>query len=90
MVIHALAPFSTHPPSVLVACAASAAASDPASASERAKPPSSSPRAMGRSQRSFCASLPLARIIWVGSELCTLIATATDASPRAISSSAVR
>jgi hypothetical protein len=90
LVIHALVPFSTQPPSTRRACAVSDAASEPASASESAKPPSSSPRAIGFSQRSFCASVPCARIICVGSELCTLIATATEASPQAICSSATR
>jgi hypothetical protein len=90
LVTHALAPFSTHPPSALRACALMPAASEPESGSESEKAPSDSPRAMGFSQRSFCPGVPCARIICVGSELCTLMATATEASPRAISSSAIR
>ena len=68
LVTHALAPFSTQPPSTLRAWADIPAASEPASGSESEKAPSISPRAMGGSQRSFCASVPWARIICVGSE----------------------
>ncbi|MDB4880086.1 MAG: hypothetical protein JWL60_1532 [Gemmatimonadetes bacterium] len=65
-------------------------ASEPASGSLRANAPIISPRAIGRSQRSRCASLPKLSSICVGSELCTLISTAVDASADAIASSASR
>ena len=90
LLIHALAPFSTHPSPLRTARARSPAASEPASASESAKAPSSSPRAIGLSQRSCCAALPCRSSICVGSELCTATDTAMDASAAAISSTASR
>ena len=50
---HALEPESTHSFPSRTPWARSDAASEPASASERAKPARISPRAMGRSHRSF-------------------------------------
>ena len=87
---HAFVPVSTQSSPSGTAWQRSAAASLPASGSERANAPSSSPRAIGRSHRSFCASVPQRNSICVGSELCTLIMTAADASAAAISSSASR
>ena len=72
------------------ACARRLAASEPDSDSESANAPSSSPRAIGFSQRSFCASEPFRSSICVGSELCTPIEMAVLPSPAAISSSASR
>ena len=89
-VTHALVPLSTQSSPSRTACVRSDAASEPASGSESAKAPSNSPRAIGRRNFCFCASVPQRRIICVGSELCTLIATATLASTAAISSSATR
>ena len=65
-------------------------ASDPASGSLSANAPIFSPRAIGRRKRSFCSVVPKLSSICVGSELCTLINTAVDASATAISSSAIR
>src|SRR6266550_1768733 len=89
-VAHALVPFSTQSLPSLVACARSAAASDPASASDSAKPASSSPRAIGLSQRSFCAAVPCFTSIVVGIALWMPIETAKAASAAEISSSAIR
>src|SRR5881394_3233600 len=89
-VAHALVPFSTQSLPSLVACARSAAASDPASASDSAKPASSSPRAIGCSQRSFCAGVPCFTSIVVGMALWIPIETAIAASAAEISSSASR
>src|SRR6266566_7066897 len=89
-VAHAFAPFSTQSFPSFVACARRDAASDPASASDSANPASSSPRAIGRSQRSFCAGVPCFTSIVVGMALCMPMETAMAASAAEISSSASR
>src|SRR5207249_6965884 len=89
-VAHALVPFSTQSFPCLVACARSDAASEPASASESAKPASSSPRAIGFSQRSFWAGVPCFTSIVVGIALWMPIDTASAASAAEISSSTIR
>ena len=63
-------------------------ASEPACGSVRQKQPSISPRASGASQRSFCASVPNARIGPQTTEFCTLTIVDVAPSPAAISSSA--
>ena len=81
-----LVPSSTQWSPSRTACVRSDAASEPASDSDNANAPSNSPRAIGARKRCFCSSLPKRRIICVGSELCTDIKTAADASAAAISS----
>ena len=62
-------------------------ASDPACGSVSANEPTAAPLASGRSQRSFCASVPiLSKMMQVG-ELCTATIVETAPSPAAISSS---
>ena len=90
LVAHALRPFKTQPDASRTACACIDAGSDPASGSESANPTSSSPRASGRSQRSFCAGEPCFTSIVVGIAFWMLIDTAIAASAAAISSSASR
>ncbi len=90
LVTQAFAPSRIQSSPSRVACARMAEASEPASGSERANAPSSSPRASGLRKRCFCSSLAKFLSICVGSELCTDIITATDASALAISSSANR
>src|SRR2546430_17710174 len=74
LVAHAFVPDSTHWSPAKSARAESDAASEPDSGSERAKPASSSPRAIGLSQRSFSPALArrhkLGRgvAVWVGAE----------------------
>src|SRR2546428_7890756 len=58
LVAHALVPDSTHWSPARSARAESDAASEPDSGSESAKPASSSPRAIGLSQRSFWRGVP--------------------------------
>src|SRR6266851_1053371 len=89
-VAHALVPFSTQSFPSFVACDRSDAASEPASASESANPASSSPRAIGFSQRSFCAGVPCFTSIVVGIALWMPIDTASAASAAEISSSTIR
>ena len=90
LVTHAFVPFSTQSSPSRTAWVRSAAASEPASGSDSANAPSSSPRAIGFRKRSCCAALPWRTSIVAGSELWTLIDTAIDASTAAISSSARR
>src|SRR6185312_4387244 len=90
LVTHALVPLRIQSSPSRTACVDNAAASEPASGSESAKAPSNSPRAIGLRKRCFWSSLPKVDSICVGSELWTLIITATDASAAAISSSATR
>src|SRR5436190_17217059 len=92
LVAHALRPFSTQPPPdpSRTACACIDAGSEPASGSESANPTSSSPRASGFSQRSFCAGVPCLTSIVVGIAFWILIDTEIAASAAAISSSASR
>src|SRR5881296_3300672 len=89
-VAHALVPFSTQSFPSFVACDRSDAASEPASASESANPASSSPRAIGFSQRSFCSGVPCFTSIVVGIALWMPIETAKAASAAEISSNAMR
>src|SRR5438093_215041 len=89
-VAHALVPFSTQSFASFVACARSDAASEPASASESANPARSSPRAIGFSQRSFCAGVPCFTSIVVGIALWMPILTAKAASAAEISSNTIR
>src|SRR6266478_1262249 len=89
-VAHALVPFSTQSFPSFAACDRSDAASEPASASESANPASSSPRAIGFSQRSFCAGVPCFTSIVVGIALWMPIDTASAASAAEISSSTIR
>src|SRR5438874_3348983 len=89
-VAHALVPFSTHSFPSLTACDRNDAASEPASASDNAKPASSSPRAIGFSQRSFCAGVPCFTSMVVGMALWIPMETAIAASAAEISSSASR
>src|SRR6266446_1503651 len=89
-VAHALVPFSTQSFPSLVACDRSDAASEPASASDSANPASSSPRAIGFSQRSFWAGVPCFTSIVVGIALWMPIDTASAASAAEISSSTIR
>src|SRR5213593_171495 len=89
-VAQALAPFSTQCFPSLIACDRSDAASEPASASESAKPASNSPRAIGFSQRSFCSGVPCFTSIVVGIALWMPIETAKAASAAEISSNAMR
>src|SRR6266852_3000763 len=89
-VAHALVPFSTQSFPSFVACDRSDAASEPASASESANPASSPPRAIGFSQRSFCAGVPCFTSIVVGIALWMPIDTASAASAAEISSSTIR
>src|SRR6185437_11931929 len=90
LVTHALVPLRIQSSPSRTACVDNAAASEPASGSDSAKAPSNSPRAIGLRKRCFWSSLPKVDSICVGSELWTLIITATDASAAAISSSATR
>ena len=90
LVAHALAPDSTHWSPSRTARAESEAASEPDSASDSAKPASSSPRAIGLSQRSFWAGLPCRTSIVVGMALWIATDTAMLASAAASSSSARR
>src|SRR5258705_122312 len=85
----ALEPVRIHSSPLLTAWARNDAGSDPASASDSANPASSSPRAMGRSQRSFCAAVPCLTSIVIGIALWMPIETEIDASAAAISSSAM-
>src|SRR5512132_1949841 len=62
------------------------AASEPACGSVSAKAPSSSPRAIGRRNRSFCRSLPNFRIGMQATELWTLMIVEQEPSPAATSS----
>src|SRR5207253_2152440 len=89
-VAHALVPFSTQSFPSFVACDRSDAASEPASASDSANPASSSPRAIGFSQRSFCAGVLCFTSIVVGIALWMPIDTASAASAAEISSSTIR
>src|SRR5882762_4458777 len=89
-VAHALVPFNTQSLPSFVACARSDAASEPASASDSANPASSSPRAIGFSQRSFCATVPCFTSMVVGMALWIPMETAMAASAAEISSSARR
>src|SRR6266436_1928262 len=89
-VAHALAPFNTQSLPSFVACAASDAASEPASASDSAKPASSSPRAIGFSQRSFCSGVPCFTSIVVGIALWIPIETAKAASAAESSSNTIK
>src|SRR5690242_6477054 len=89
-VAHALAPFSTHSFPSRAARVRSAAASEPDSGSESANPTRTSPRAIGRSQRSCCARVPWRTSIVVGIALWIDSETAMLASAAAISSSASR
>ncbi len=90
LVTHALVPFSTQASPSSVAVARSPAASEPLSASDSENAASTSPRAIGRSHRSFCASVPWARSIDTGSELCTDNEIEIEASAAAISSMIIR
>ncbi len=90
LVAHALVPFSTQPSPARTACERIPAGSEPASGSESAKAASTSPRAMGRSQRAFCASVPWRISMVAGMAQWMLSDTATLASAAAISSSAIR
>ncbi len=63
LVTHIFSPFSTQSSPSRTARALRLAASLPASASESAKAPSTSPRAMGGSHFRFCSSLPYLRTI---------------------------
>src|SRR5437667_1927866 len=65
LVAHALVPDSTHWSPARSARAESDAASEPDSGSESAKPASSSPRAIGLSQRSFWRALPCQKERWL-------------------------
>src|SRR6267143_4877905 len=89
-VAHALVPFNTQSLPSFAACARREAASDPASASDSAKPASSSPRAIGFSQRFFCAAVPCFTSMVVGMALWIPMETAMAASAAEISSSASR
>src|SRR6266436_2819586 len=89
-VAHALAPFNTQSLPSFVACAASDAASEPASASDSAKPASSSPRAIGFSQRSFCSGVACFTSIVVGIALSLPIETAKAASAAESSSNTIK
>src|SRR6266566_7362853 len=89
-VAHALVPFSTQSFPSFAACDRSDAASEPASASDSANPASSSPRAIGFSQRSFWAGVPCFTSIVVGIALWMPIDTASAASAAEISSSTIR
>src|SRR6266480_785454 len=73
-----------------VACDRNEAASEPDSASDSANPASSSPRAIGFSQRSFCSGVPCLTSIVVGIALWMPIDTARAASAAEISSSTMR
>ena len=89
-VAHALAPDSTQSAPSRTAWAQSEAASEPDPGSESANPASSSPRAIGLSQRSFWGGLPCRTSIVVGIALWMATDTAMLASPAASSSSARR
>src|SRR3989441_5166977 len=89
-VAHAFVPFSTQSLPSFVACDRSDAGSEPASASDNAKPASNSPRAIGLSQRSFCSGVPCLTSIVVGIALWMPIETARAASAAEISSNTIR
>src|SRR5437773_2223628 len=89
-VAHAFVPFSTQCFPSLVACDRNEAASEPDSASDSANPASSSPRAIGFSQRSFCSGVPCLTSIVVGIALWMPIDPARAASAAEISSSTMR
>jgi len=89
-VAQAFAPDSTQRSPSRTARVRSAAASEPDSGSDSAKPASASPRAIALSQRFFCAALPWRASIVVGMALWIESDTATLASAAAISSSASR
>src|SRR5882724_3758460 len=89
-VAQAFEPLSTQWPPSRIACDLSDAASDPASASESAKPASNSPRAIGFNQRSFCSGVPCLTSIVVGIALWMPTETARAASAAEISSSTMR
>jgi len=90
LVTHIFSPFSSQPSPSRSARACRLAASLPAPASESAKALRISPRAIAGNHLRFCSSDPYLRIISVGSELCTDKVIATEASPQAICSSAIR
>src|SRR3989442_8941483 len=89
-VAHAFVPFRTQCFPSFAACDRSDAASEPASASDNAKPASNSPRAIGLSQRSFCSGVPCLTSIVVGIALWMPIETARAASAAEISSNTIR
>src|SRR6266545_7722370 len=89
-VAQAFEPLSTQWPPSRIACDLSDAASDPASASDRANPASNSPRAIGFSQRSLCSGVPCFTSIVVGIALWIPTETARAASAAEISSSTIR
>src|SRR6266704_3298385 len=90
LVAHAFVPFSTQCLPSRVACDRSDAASEPDSASESANPASSSPRAIGFSQRSLCSGVPCFTSIVVGIALWIPTETAMEESAAEISSSSIR
>src|SRR3989475_3267915 len=89
-VAHAFVPLRTQRFPSFAACDRSDAASEPASASDNAKPASNSPRAIGLSQRSFCSGVPCLTSIVVGIALWMPIETARAASAAEISSNTIR
>ncbi len=81
-----LVPVSRQPPSARLAVVAMLPRSVPPPVSVRHADVMHSPRAIGGSQRSFCAGVPKRRIEPATSELVTETTLATTQSTRAISS----
>ncbi len=85
--IHCFEPEIVQPSPSGTAAVRSAPASEPEPGSVSAKAPISSPRASGGTKRSFCSSVPKARIGSVAALVCTATVTPAPASAREISSS---